>query len=298
MGNTVTVDWSKVALAASPPLRTLAVSTGLPGLFVFLAALWWEPPPTPGWFTLTYRSAHGCWIGSKQIERGLKAHSGRIEQRIKIGDRWKAIEKQHLRNMTRSARQRDLACRAGKKGLKMLKYSVPFISSEGHEKSRTRLRQIGHGSDWHMEGNPAPAVPKQVGVNLHVQRSAGSVTFSTMVKTNWCGWARMSGTSLMFGTGHLRTNKIKSKVWYISGSLDTPGNIESALMDYPLLEPSWGRNWSALDTCAVSASVHMFHCVFTVGRSLTGVKPNQQSPPLLSKCPIPLFITSLCSCFE
>lgn len=151
VGNTVTVDWSKVALAASPPLRTLAVSTGLPGLFVFLAALWWEPP-TPGWFTPTYRSAHGCWIGSKQIERGLKAHSGRIEQRIKIGDRWKKIEKQHLRNMTQRWAER-FSVSGVREGIKNVEILSPV-----HQLWRSRkvtLQQISHRSDWSVEGNPA-----------------------------------------------------------------------------------------------------------------------------------------------
>lgn len=266
VGNTVTVDWSKVALAASPPLRTLAVSTRLPGLFVFLAALWWEPPTPPGWFTLTYRSAHGCWIGSKQIERGLKAHSGRIEQRIKIGDRWKKIEKQHLRNMTRSTGQRDLACRGkwtGGEGLKNVGILSPI-----HQLRRSQKVTWAASANWSQiwserGGKPGYGGIAQVRISIHVQGSAGSVTFSTMMKIHWCGWARISGTSSAVVTGRCRTNKIKSKLCCISGSFDTPVNIESALIDFlPLLEPDWGRNWSLLDTFVISASVHMFHCVF------------------------------------
>lgn len=183
----------------------------------------------------------------------------------------------------------------------MLKYSVLFISSEGHERSRFSKSVTDLIGVWRETRLPGSA---QVGISIHVQGSAGSVTFSTMMKIHWCGWARMSGTSSAVVTGRCRTNKIKSKVWCISGYLDTPVKIESALIDFhPLLEPSWGRTWSLLDACDICISSYVplcFHSI--VGGSLTGL--NQISrvlvglPSLLSGCPIPLFITSLCGCFE
>lgn len=129
----------------------------------------------------------------------------------------------------------------------------------------TRAASANRSQIWSEHGGkPSSGGSAQVSISMHVQGSTGSVTFSTMMKTHWCGWARMRGTSSEVVTGCCRTNKIKSKVWCISGSLDTPVNIESALIDFPpLLEPSWGRNWSVLDACVISASIHIFHCVFS-----------------------------------
>lgn len=75
----------------------------------------------------------------------------------------------------------------------MLKHSAPFISPEGHERSSgqheslERLAQSAAlGLCWVavlMEAQREPGSPRAA-ISMHTQGSAGSDTFSTMMKTH------------------------------------------------------------------------------------------------------------------
>lgn len=164
---------------------------------------------------------------------------------------------------------------------------------------------------WSERGRkPGSGGSAQVGISIHVQGSAGSVTFSTMMKTHWCGWERMSRTSSAVVTGRCRTNKNKkSKVWRITGSLDAAVQYWICINGFS--SPFRAKLRQKLITvhmpniCISSCVPFCFHSM--VGGSLTGLNqigralapPPHPTPPLLpSGCPIPLFITSFCGCFE
>lgn len=194
--------------------------------------------PHPGWFTLTYRSAHGCWIGSKQIERGLKAHSGRVEQRIKFGDRWKKDRETASQKYDTQHQADRFNVWGGLKYWNTQPHSSAPKVTKGQVASTSRWsaspnqpRSVFARSQfcWRHRGNAAPhgsplACTPRVLLDL-IQ----FLQWWKLTDTDEWGWVEHPH---QFVAERRRTNKIKSKVSSISGSLI---DIESALIDFPPL---------------------------------------------------------------
>lgn len=192
----------------------------------------------------------------------------------------------------------------GGEGLKNVEILSPV-----HQLRRSQKVTPAASANWSQiwserGGKPSSGGIAQVGISIHVQGSVGSVTFFTMMKTHWCGWARISGTSSAVVTGRCRTNKEEQSLmyfwfprhphqyWICINWFSSPFR---ARLRQKLITVRHMR-----DICISSYVPLRFS--FIVGSRLTGLNQISRAlmgfPLLLSGCPIPLFITSFCGCFE